>query len=110
MRKSIDYCTFIIEVTAVSDLDRMNPKDRAPDGSCLVDGAYRITLVGDLDAGRLTEKALDIFHEAVPISGLEHFDILIRNQTDSDEGDGWLRADLGRYEVSKEARLCRETL
>lgn len=87
---------WIVEVTALSGFEDMDQKDLDPQGNCLVDGAYRLHADGDLaEAEEPQAAALDLFHSLVPISGLEHFDVVIREETAADAGDDWLRQDLG---------------
>jgi hypothetical protein len=86
----------IVEVTAVSWLEDLDANDLDESGACAVDGAYRIVLAGGLaERGDPVEAALDVFHATVPVACLDDFDILVRGEMPGDEGDGWLRRDLG---------------
>lgn len=89
---------WIIEVTALVEPDQMDSDDIGDNGDCLVDGAYRLRLEGALlERDDPTEAALDVFHSIVPIAALDDFDIITRKATPLDEGDGWLRRDLGTF-------------
>jgi hypothetical protein len=87
-----------IEVTDLVDLEGMDFDDLDPHDNCSVDGAYRLRLEGALrERDDPTEAALDVFHSIVPISALDDFEIPARLATPPDEGDGWLRRDLGAF-------------
>ena len=88
---------WIIEVTAITDAEDLDPDDLDEHGECLVDGAYRLHTDGDLaESDDPQEAALDVFHS---IGTLEDYDIIIRKETLADAGDGWLRRNLGLHEV-----------
>lgn len=89
--------TFIIEVAALCDFDDLDPEDRTVEGECAVDGAYRVTLTGELAADRYPqERSLDCFHLSVPISCLDDFSITARPER-PDDGSLSLRGNLGPF-------------
>ena len=56
---------WIIEVTAITDAEDLDPDDLDEHGECLVDGAYRLHTDGDLaESDDPQEAALDVFHSA----------------------------------------------
>jgi len=76
---SIDR-TARIEVACLVGFDDLDPEDRAADGSCAVDGSYRLRITDIPEGTRLsafTEKALDHFHARVPIACLEDFNVIV---------------------------------
>ena len=88
---------FIIEVAALSDPEDLDLEDCTPQGDCAVDGAYRLTLAGDLASDpRPVERALDCFHRITPISCLEDFSIIARPEVPDDVCLS-LRMDLGTF-------------
>lgn len=89
--------TFIIEVAALCDFEDLDPEDRTEEGNCAVDGSYRVILTGELALDRdPTERALDCFHNIVPISCLEDFSIIARPAI-PDDASLSLRADIGEF-------------
>lgn len=95
---------WIIEVTPIFEFDELDHRDVDDSGACLVDGAYRLHVGGELAEGQdPKDAALDLFHALVPISMLEDYDVIIREETPADAGDGWLRRDLGRHDTMPES-------
>ena len=89
---------WIVEVACLADFDDLDSNDLAEDGTCAVNGAYRVTLDAEPSVDP-EERILDVFHAIVPIGSLDDFEIMVREQTQDEAAmcDGWLRRDLGVF-------------
>lgn len=89
--------TFIIEVAARCDFEDLDPEDRAEEGECAVDGAYRMTLTGELASDQDPQaRALERFNLIAPIACFENFSIVVRPERPDDSSLS-LRDDLGEF-------------
>ena len=83
---SPDALVWIVEVTRLVETRHLDSDDRDEAGNCGVDGLYRVDFTRNLKPGSAgstpsPERVLDMFHEAVPISCLEDYDISVRPAT-----------------------------